>query len=339
MELAGVVRRLPGPDAGEPYDQVEWHSCDIGAPGAAGQLAEVFRGADAVVHLAWQIQPSHDQRVLRRTNVEGSRAVIDAVVRAGVPALVYASSVGTYAPGPKDHPISERWPTTGVPGSSYSQHKAEVEALLDGVERDHPTLRVVRMRPGLIFQRAAGAEITRYFSVRSRRCGCCVSVGSRWCRPTAGCGCRRCTPTTWLRRTPGRWWVMRAAPSTSPRTRCSPGAGGPALPRLDGAGRRAGAASGGGAELAGTVAAGRRGLGGAGSERPADVQRARGDRAGLAAQDQRADGAQGTLRRNGRRRSHGKPADVRRAQPARPPGSLLRAHPQARKPYDARPAG
>ncbi|MEW2426889.1 NAD-dependent epimerase/dehydratase family protein [Micromonospora sp. NPDC047644] len=163
VELAGVVRRLPGPDAGEPYDQVEWHSCDIGAPGAAGQLAEVFSGADAVVHLAWQIQPSHDQRVLRRTNVEGSRAVINAVVQAGVPALVYASSVGTYAPGPKDHPISERWPATGVPGSSYSEHKAEVEALLDGLERDHPTLRVVRMRPGLIFQRAAGAEITRYF--------------------------------------------------------------------------------------------------------------------------------------------------------------------------------
>ncbi|MEH1164618.1 NAD-dependent epimerase/dehydratase family protein [Micromonospora sp. CPCC 205539] len=163
VELAGVVRRLPGPDAGEPYDQVQWHSCDIGCPDAAGKLAEVFAGADAVVHLAWQIQPSHDQRVLRRTNVEGSRAVFDAVVRAGVPALVYASSVGTYAPGPKDHPVSERWPATGVSGSSYSEHKAEVEAMLDRIEADHPAVRVVRLRPGLIFQRHAGVEITRYF--------------------------------------------------------------------------------------------------------------------------------------------------------------------------------
>ncbi|MGV9210686.1 NAD-dependent epimerase/dehydratase family protein [Micromonospora sp. RB23] len=163
VELAGVARRLPGPDAGTPYDQVEWHSCDIGAPTAPAQLAEIFAGADAVVHLAWQIQPSHDQRILRRTNVDGSRAVFDAVVRAGVPALVYASSVGTYAPGPKDHPISERWPATGVSGSSYSEHKAEVEALLDGLEREHPALRVVRLRPGLIFQRDAGVEITRYF--------------------------------------------------------------------------------------------------------------------------------------------------------------------------------
>ena len=115
------------------------------------------------MHLAWQIQPSHDQRTLHRTNVGGSRAVIEATVRAGVPALVYASSVGAYAPGPKDHPVSERWPATGVPGSSYSRDKAEVEALLDGVEREHPQLRVVRLRPGLIFQRDAGTEITRYF--------------------------------------------------------------------------------------------------------------------------------------------------------------------------------
>ncbi len=116
-----------------------------------------------MVHLAWQIQPSHDRRTLYRTNVGGSRAVIDAAVRAGVPALVYASSIGTYAPGPKDQPVSERWPATGVAGSSYSRDKAEVEALLDAVERRHPDLRVVRLRPGLIFQRDAGTEISRYF--------------------------------------------------------------------------------------------------------------------------------------------------------------------------------
>ncbi|MEU5941755.1 NAD-dependent epimerase/dehydratase family protein [Micromonospora sp. NPDC047548] len=163
LELAGVARRLPGPDAGEPYDGVAWHSCDVGAPGADGKLAAIFAGADAVVHLAWQIQPSHDQRTLHRTNVGGSHAVIEAAVRAGVPALVYASSVGAYAPGPKDHPISERWPATGVPGSSYSRDKAEVESMIDRLESEHPSLRVVRLRPGLVFQRDAGTEITRYF--------------------------------------------------------------------------------------------------------------------------------------------------------------------------------
>jgi nucleoside-diphosphate-sugar epimerase len=163
VDLAGVARRPPGPGAGPPYDAVQWHAQDIGAPDAPARLAEVFRGAAAVVHLAWQIQPSHDPRVLHRTNVTGSRAVLDAVVRAGVPALVYASSVGAYAPGPKDRFVDESWPTTGVPESSYSRHKAEVERLLDRAEADHPDLRVVRLRPGLNFQHDAGTEISRYF--------------------------------------------------------------------------------------------------------------------------------------------------------------------------------
>jgi nucleoside-diphosphate-sugar epimerase len=161
IELVGVARRLPGQV--EPYDAVEWHSCDIGTPGAAPLLAELFRRADAVVHLAWQIQPSHDQRLLFRTNVLGSRAVVEGVVRAGVPALVYASSVGVYAPGPKNAYVTEAWRRTGIAGSSYSRHKALVEVLLDQVESDHPMLRIVRLRPGLIFQREVGTEIGRYF--------------------------------------------------------------------------------------------------------------------------------------------------------------------------------
>src|SRR5690606_26198321 len=78
--------------------------------------------------------------------------------------LVYASSVGSYAPGPKDRFVDESWPATGVPGSTYSRHKALVEAMLNRLERDRPALRVVRMRPGLIFQRSASAEIARYFA-------------------------------------------------------------------------------------------------------------------------------------------------------------------------------
>ena len=35
--------------------------------------------------------------------------------RAGVPALVHASSVGAYAPGPKDRAVDESWPTHGDP--------------------------------------------------------------------------------------------------------------------------------------------------------------------------------------------------------------------------------
>ena len=162
VEIVGIARRTPRWEG--VYRDVEWHTADVAADGAADRLAGVFRGADAVINLAWQIQPSHDPRRLYRTNVLGSREVARAAVSAGVGALVQASSVGVYSPGPKDRFVDESHPRRGVPESSYSRHKALVERMLDDVERDRPDLRVVRVRPGLIFQRAAGTEIGRYFA-------------------------------------------------------------------------------------------------------------------------------------------------------------------------------
>jgi nucleoside-diphosphate-sugar epimerase len=162
LELVGVARRVPEPVT--VYRDVEWHGVDVASEQAADRLADVFRGADAVINLAWQIQPSHDSRRLFRTNVLGSREIARAAVAAGVGSLVQASSVGVYSPGPKTAFVTERYPRRGVLWSSYSRHKALVERMLDRVESDYPGLRVVRARPGLIFQRAAGTEIARYFA-------------------------------------------------------------------------------------------------------------------------------------------------------------------------------
>jgi UDP-glucose 4-epimerase len=106
------------------------------------------------------IQPSHDAAALRAVNVDGSRRVFEAAVRAGAKVLVHASSVGVYSPGPKDRAVDESWPNGGVATSFYSRHKAEAERLLDDLEGD---IRIVRLRPGLIFKREAASEIRRLF--------------------------------------------------------------------------------------------------------------------------------------------------------------------------------
>ena len=160
-DVIGVSRRPP--QLTPPYDAARWIACDVGSPDARKRLTDAFAGADTVVHLAWQIQPSHDERRLRRTNVSGSASVFDAAAQAGVGHVVYASSVGTYAPGPKDRPVDETWPATGVSSSSYGRHKAAVESWLDGWETRHPHVTVTRIRSGLVFQRAAASEIARYF--------------------------------------------------------------------------------------------------------------------------------------------------------------------------------
>src|SRR5689334_23853286 len=123
-----------------------------------------FRGDDCVVHLAWKIQPSRDPGALRATNVQGSARVFLAAAEAKVPALLFASSVGAYSPGPKDRLVDESWPTGGIRSSFYSRHKAEVERILDRFEQEHPRTRVVRLRPGLIFKREAATGIRRLFA-------------------------------------------------------------------------------------------------------------------------------------------------------------------------------
>jgi UDP-glucose 4-epimerase len=153
--VVGVARR-PG---GFELDGLEWARADI----RSADLAKLFRGADAVVHLAWLIQPSHRPDVLASVNVSGSRRVFEAVREAHVPALVYASSVGTYSPGPKTELVGEDWPTTGISSSSYALHKATVERMLDEFARAMPDTRLVRLRPALTFKRSAAAEIRRYF--------------------------------------------------------------------------------------------------------------------------------------------------------------------------------
>ena len=122
----------------------------------------MFAGADAVIHLAWLIQPSRDAAQLELVNVRGSRRVFETAIAAGVPRLVHASSVGVYSPGPKDRAVDESWPHEGVDSLFYSRHKAECERILDGLEGRGTT--IVRLRPGLIFKREAGPEIRRLFA-------------------------------------------------------------------------------------------------------------------------------------------------------------------------------
>lgn len=81
----------------------------------AVSLARICDGCDAVFHVAadyrlWAPRPQE----LYQTNVEGTRALLDAARRAGVPRVIYTSSVATLgipkdgAPGTETTPVSLR---------------------------------------------------------------------------------------------------------------------------------------------------------------------------------------------------------------------------------------
>ncbi|OQR63916.1 NAD-dependent epimerase [Streptomyces maremycinicus] len=158
--VRGLARRIPDLSP----RKTEWTAVDLASEQAG--LAAAFAGADAVIHLAWAFQPTHDPAATWRTNVLGSIRVFEAVAAAQVPVLVHASSVGAYSPGPKEHAVDESWPTHGWPDAAYCREKAYLERTLDTFERDHPRTRVVRMRPAFLFKRESASEQRRIFGGR-----------------------------------------------------------------------------------------------------------------------------------------------------------------------------
>lgn len=170
-QVVGIASRLPElPGAPDPpaaaaggATPVTWQAIDLGTDTAPAALAAALDGIDAVIHLAWLLQPSRRPALMERVNLGGTRKVLAAALAAGVGAVVHASSLGAYSEGPQDRAVDESWPTGGLHTSTYSRQKAAAERLLDEVEAQHPELRVVRIRPALVLQAAAGAEQGRYF--------------------------------------------------------------------------------------------------------------------------------------------------------------------------------
>ncbi len=155
--IVAVCRRPPLVDQ---WTKTTWRAADVGID----DLGPLMAGADAVVHLAWQIQPSHDADALWRTNIVGTTRVLDAARAAGVGTFVHASSAAAYSPRRRgDERVDERWPTDGVPVVAYSREKAYVERLLDVAELRYPDLRVVRLRPAFVLKQEAAEAIRTHF--------------------------------------------------------------------------------------------------------------------------------------------------------------------------------
>lgn len=157
-DVLALARRRPDLPPNDVPAAVTWVAADVGRD----DLDPLLAGADAVVHLAWRFQPTHRPAETWRTNAVGTRRVLAAVRRQGVPAVVCASSVAAYSPVGHDRPVTEDWETDGASPATYCREKAYNERALDAFEATGDT-RVVRVRPAFVFQRSAASEQRRIF--------------------------------------------------------------------------------------------------------------------------------------------------------------------------------
>src|SRR4051794_23808273 len=154
-EVRALARRRP-PDIA-PYDGVRWHLADLGEAASERVLPGFLEDADAVVHLAWALQPGRHPEQLRRVNVEGTRRVVRAADAAAVGHVVHMSPLGAYAPGAPRQKVAEDWPTTGIPTSQYSRDKAEAERAVREITARPPEITSSIVRPTLVLQPEAAS--------------------------------------------------------------------------------------------------------------------------------------------------------------------------------------
>lgn len=113
-------------------------------------LAEAFKGADVVVHLAFVVEEIKNKELTFDVNLNGSKNVIVAADAAGVKRLVISSSSSAYG-SHKDYPapVTEEEFPRGNFNKYYYNNKAEVEHYVQWWSEENPKskLAITLLRP------------------------------------------------------------------------------------------------------------------------------------------------------------------------------------------------
>lgn len=146
------------PPAGR-LDNVHFKQMDINDPelGAWMKLC----APDALVHLAFIVDPIHDTKLMRRVNVDGTRHVLEAAAAAGVAQVMVASSGTAYGAWPDNPvPLKETDPIRPHPTFQYAAEKSEIEGLCDEFAKAHSDVSLSVIRPCVVY----GAGVDNYLS-------------------------------------------------------------------------------------------------------------------------------------------------------------------------------
>lgn len=114
---------------------------------------------DALVHLAFLLNPIHDEAAMYDVDVNGTQYVLEAASKAGVGQVLVTSSTTAYgAFGDNPVPLTEEDPVRGAPDFSYARDKAESDRLCQLWALEHPDRVMTIVRPCIVF----GPDVDNY---------------------------------------------------------------------------------------------------------------------------------------------------------------------------------
>src|SRR5919106_4738825 len=108
--------------------------------------------ADALVHLAFILNPSHDEHFMYDVDVNGTHNVLEAAAAAGTGHVLVTSSATAYGAF-RDNPVplTEDDPVRGVAGFAYARDKTESDRLCQLWAAAHPDRAMTIVRPCIVF--------------------------------------------------------------------------------------------------------------------------------------------------------------------------------------------
>jgi UDP-glucose 4-epimerase len=119
---------------------------------------------EALVHLAFILNPIRDEAKMYDVDVNGTQAVLQAAAEAEVKQVLVTSSATAYGAFPDNpKPIAEDWPVRGAPDFSYARHKADSDRVCQLWAADHPDRVMTIVRPSIVFGPNVDNYIVRSF--------------------------------------------------------------------------------------------------------------------------------------------------------------------------------
>ena len=107
---------------------------------------------DVLVHLAFILNPSHDEDFAYNVDVNGTHNVLEAASKAGTPQVLVTTSGVAYGAFPDNPvPLTEDDPVRGVANFSYARDKTESDRLCQLWALHHPERVMTIVRPCIVF--------------------------------------------------------------------------------------------------------------------------------------------------------------------------------------------
>ena len=161
LEAIDGVERIVGIDVREPTRRVsamEFHLVDL----LGGDLVNILKSVDVVVHLAGIVGPAADTDVAQTVNVEGLKSLLRAADAVNVGKIVCVSSTAVYGAWPQNVvPLTENDALRPNPGYQPALLDAECERIVSNWHQDHPNVLITTLRCAPVVGSGASSVFAR----------------------------------------------------------------------------------------------------------------------------------------------------------------------------------